>query len=211
MPESETEGREMTATPIETATLRPGFADPVQHAQQSFRLILEAMSRPGSLTELTCPLEPPQPFGPATAAAALTLFDSDTRVWLDPAAHSEEPAAFLRFHCGCPLTDTPGEADFAVCLAWPEDFGRFAQGEPEYPDRSTTLIVQVDSLDREDGLVLSGPGIAERERLRISPLPPDFTARWSRNRAGFPLGVDLILTADRTFCGLPRSLTVQEA
>ena len=207
----------MTATPIEAATLRPGFADPVQHAQQSFRLILEAMSRPGSLTELTCPLEPPQPFGPATAATALTLFDSDTRVWLDPAAHSEEAAAFLRFHCGCPLTDTPGEADFAVCLAWPEDFGNFAQGEPEYPDRSTTLIVQVDSLDKvdslngEDGLVLSGPGIAERERLRVSPLPPDFTARWSRNRAGFPLGVDLILTADRTFCGLPRSLTVQEA
>lgn len=191
--------------------LHPGFADPVQHAQQSFRLILEAMSRPGRLTELTCPLEPPQPFGPATAATALTLFDGDTRIWIDAAGRSEEVAAFLRFHCGCPLTDRPAEADFAICLAWPEDFGRFAQGEPEYPDRSTTVIVQVDRLDSDGGLVLSGPGIADRERLGIAPLPGDFAARWSVNRAGFPLGIDLILTADRTFCGLPRSLTIEEA
>ncbi|WP_208539097.1 phosphonate C-P lyase system protein PhnH [Algihabitans albus] len=192
------------------AILRPGFADPVQHAQQSFRLILEAMSRPGRLTEMTCPLEPPPPFEPATAATALTLFDSDTKIWLDETARSDEVSAFLRFHCGCPLTDTPGEADFAVCLEWPEDFGRFAQGEPEYPDRSTTVVVQLDSLGNAGGLLLSGPGIAETARLDLSPCPSDFAARWSANRARFPLGVDLILTADRAFCGLPRSLTVAE-
>lgn len=195
----------------ETAILRPGFADPVLHAQQSFRLLLEAMSRPGTLTDLTCPLEPPAPFGPATAAAALTLFDAETRIWLDETARSDDVAAFLRFHCGCPLTERPEEADFAVCLRWPEDFGLFAQGEPEYPDRSTTLLLQLDSLSGDGPFLLRGPGIAETARLGLSPCPADFAERWAANRAGFPLGIDLILTADRSFCGLPRSLTLTEA
>ncbi|MGP1252837.1 MAG: phosphonate C-P lyase system protein PhnH [Kiloniellales bacterium] len=193
------------------ATLRPGFADPVLHAQQSFRLILEAMSRPGTLTELTSPLEPPPPFAPATAAAALTLFDAETRIWLDEAAGSDDVEAFLRFHCGCPLTRHPEEADFAVCLQWPEDFGRFAQDEPEYPDRSATVILQLDSMSNEGGFLLRGPGIAETARLALSPCPTDFATRWAVNRAGFPLGIDLILTAERRFCGLPRSLTLTEA
>ncbi len=39
-------------------------------------------------------------------------------------------------------------------------------------------------------------------------MPGDFLAQWARNRAGFPLGVDLILVAgDRIAC-LPRSTRI---
>ncbi len=195
----------------DSALLRPGFADPTLHAQQTFRLILEAMSRPGTITELGCPIEPPRPLDPATAAAALTLFDQDTRVWLAPEARTAEVEAFLRFHCGCPLPPTPAQADFAVCLAWPEDFAAFAQGEPEYPDRATTLLVQLDALAPEGPLRLRGPGIAESAALGLAPYPADLPTRWAANRASFPLGIDLILTADRRFCGLPRSVAMTDA
>jgi alpha-D-ribose 1-methylphosphonate 5-triphosphate synthase subunit PhnH len=190
--------------------LRPGFADPTLHAQQTFRALLDAMARPGTIAELECPLEPPRPLDPATAAVALTLFDADTRVRLDPGARSGEVEAFLRFHCGCPLTDEPGRADFAVCLGWPARFADFAQGEPDYPDRSATLVVQLDSLREGRGFRLRGPGVKDMAHLAFAPCPADFAARWAGNRAGFPLGVDLILAAGRSFCALPRSLTIEE-
>ncbi len=195
-----------TATP-----LRPGFADPTLNAQQVFRRLLEAMAQPGTLSELDCPLEPPRPLAPATAAAALTLFDGDTRVWLDGQARSPEVETFLRFHCGCPLVADPKAADFAICLAWPQDFGTFAWGEAAYPDRSATLIVQVERLEEGPGLRLSGPGIRETAEVAVSPCPADLAPRWAAMRAEFPLGLDLILTAGRRFCGLPRSLTIAEA
>lgn len=193
------------------APLRPGFADPTLNAQQVFRRLLEAMAQPGTLTELDCPLEPPRPLAPATAATALTLFDADTRVWLDRQARSPEVETFLRFHCGCPLVADAKAADFAICLAWPEDFCAFAWGEPDYPDRSATLIVQVERLEEGSGLRLSGPGIRDAAEIALSPCPADLAARWAAVRTNFPLGLDLILTAGRRFCGLPRSLTIAEA
>jgi alpha-D-ribose 1-methylphosphonate 5-triphosphate synthase subunit PhnH len=194
----------------DASLLRPGFADPTLHAQQTFRAILDAMAHPGRVTALACPLEPPPPLAPATAAAALTLFDPDTRVWLDAGAHSPEAAAFLRFHCNSPLTDVPEAAAFAVCLAWPEDFAAFAQGEADYPDLSATLVIQVDSLREGRPLRLTGPGIDGEGPLCCTPRPADLVERWQANRAGFPLGVDLILTAGRDFAALPRSIAIGE-
>jgi alpha-D-ribose 1-methylphosphonate 5-triphosphate synthase subunit PhnH len=194
----------------QASALRPGFADPTLNAQQVFRQLLDAMARPGSLSELTCPLEPPQPLAPATAATALTLFDADTRIWLDGQARSGEVEAFLRFHCGCPLVEDPLEADFAVCLGWPADFHAFSWGDPAYPDRSASLLVQLEEIAAAPDLRLSGPGIRETAELSFAPRPADFVARWAEIRADFPLGLDLILTAGRRFCALPRSLDIQE-
>ena len=43
-------------------------------------------------------------------AALLTLADLDTPVWLRPGLADEADLAFLRFHCGCPVTDDPALA-----------------------------------------------------------------------------------------------------
>ena len=42
-------------------------------------------------------------------------------------------------------------------------------------------------------------------------VPEGFVAQLAENRAGFPLGVDLILTAPGRVAALPRSTTVTEA
>ncbi len=75
----------MTAgTPIDVTL--PGFADPVGQAQASFRAVLEAMARPGTLVPAGQGLVPPAPLDPATGAVLLTLVDHDTLLWLDAAA-----------------------------------------------------------------------------------------------------------------------------
>ncbi len=88
------------------------------------------------------------------------------------------------------------------------DLARFAQGTPEYPDRSTTIIIKVESLTGGPALTLAGPGIPGTRALEIPGLPADFTAQWAANAARSPLGVDLIFVTNEAVIGLPRSTRI---
>ena len=88
------------------------------------------------------------------------------------------------------------------------DFKRFSQGTAEYPDRSTTLILQAPRLSAGAGLRLVGPGVAGASALDVAPLPADFLSQWAANHARFPLGIDLILTAGSRLAALSRSIAV---
>ncbi|UDQ90336.1 phosphonate C-P lyase system protein PhnH [Xanthobacter autotrophicus] len=201
------------AAPALAAPLAAGFADPVHDAQCSFAAVMRAMAEPGLAVPLASDLDPPAPLSREAAACALALLDYETPVFLD-AALSAAPAvaAFLRFHTGAPVVDDPAAARFALIAdgAALPDFGAFAQGEPDYPDRSATLIVQVQELGA-GALVLAGPGIKGRRSVSAAPLPADLPARLAANRALYPLGIDLILTAQGpdglgAVMGLPRSV-----
>lgn len=188
-----------------------GFADPVFDQQATFRAAMWALSRPGRVEPIRAGLTPPAPLNAEAAALVLALCDYETPLWLDPAlAGAPAVADFLRFHTGAPIVAEAREARFAL-VAEPTDmldFFDFAQGSPEFPDISATLILQVDSFTA--GLVLEGPGINGRTAFGASPLPADFIERMAANRAGFPLGVDLLLAGAGGVAGLPRSVTVKE-
>jgi alpha-D-ribose 1-methylphosphonate 5-triphosphate synthase subunit PhnH len=193
--------------------LTAGFADPVFAAQATFRAVLDAMARPGSIQRIDTALTPPPPLSRGAAAVALTLADHDTPVWLGPdlAAHPGI-AEWLRFHCGCEIVTEPAQAAFAFArgVGLVPDFAAFNLGTSDYPDRSTTLVLQVDKLESGAGLVLTGPGIRERTRLQAAPLPSDIVARLAANRALFPRGIDLLLATDDAVAALPRSIRVAE-
>jgi len=87
-------------------------------------------------------------------------------------------------------------------------FETFSLGSLEYPDRSTTLVIQVASFDQDNELVLSGPGIAGTIGFSARPLPGDFRARLIGNRALFPRGVDLIVLSEDAVAALPRSIRI---
>lgn len=191
--------------------LAPAFDDPALASQAVFRTVMEAMARPGLPRPLAARLAPPAPLSATAAAVALTLLDYETPFWLDQRlAAAGEVAAWLKFHTGAPLTGNPAQSSFAfICdPATMPAFETFAQGVSEYPDRSTTLVVQVERLDRGDALTLSGPGIAGTRSFCAAPLPDNFPARLLANRALFPRGVDLILVSAQAVAALPRSLRV---
>ncbi|MCJ2102768.1 phosphonate C-P lyase system protein PhnH [Methylobacterium sp. E-046] len=198
--------------------LAPGLADPVHDAQGTFRAVMDVLARPGQVRALTpglaAGLAPPEPLTLELAAVALTLTDADTPVWLDAAlAAVPAVAAYLRFHTGAPLTDDPARAAFALIRdpARCPPLSRFAPGTPAYPDTSTTLVLALDTLIPGTGLRLSGPGIRGEARMALAPLPETFATQLAANRADFPLGVDLILSAPGRVAGLPRSTVVTEA
>ncbi len=190
-------------------TILPGFDNPVHDAGRIFRAVLDAMARPGRVVSLTGLSGTPAGMHVSTAAVALTLFDADTPVC--PEGFGDDSAAWLQFHCGCPVLSAPEEALFGLFRSGMQLDGaeRYSGGSESYPDRSATLLVQVDSLREGDQLRLEGPGIQDEQRLAVSGLDRAFWPLFARNRATYPLGVDVILCAPSEVACLPRTITAR--
>jgi alpha-D-ribose 1-methylphosphonate 5-triphosphate synthase subunit PhnH len=182
--------------------LQGGFTEaPVQSAR-AFREILEAMARPGTIRRVHG-AAPPAPLSVAAGVALLVLTDPTTRLHLAGGADCPALRDWVAFHIGAPLSSAD-EADFAVgTWAALQPVTRFRIGEPDYPDRSATLIVECDQLVPH-GPALTGPGIETATWLNL----PD-TAAFRANRAHFPLGFDTLFTAGDRIAGLPRSTRVE--
>ena len=99
------------------------------------------------------------------------------------------------------------EADFALVgdAARLQPLHLFNPGNPEYPDRSTTVILQVENFASGTRVVLSGPGVRGRQLLQASPLPADLPEQLTLNRGLFPRGVDLLLVSSNSVAAIPRS------
>jgi alpha-D-ribose 1-methylphosphonate 5-triphosphate synthase subunit PhnH len=188
------------------------FPEPVLTSQAVFRAVMDALARPGEVRALTRSHGAPAPLSGTAAAVLGALLDYETPVWLDPALSAVPAVAeWIRFQTGAGVTTDPQQASFAVS-AEPErlpPFDRFALGTDEYPDRSTTLVLQVRGFDRGERLLLSGPGIAARAHFAAEPLPAGLPERLAANRALFPRGVDLIFVGPDSVAALPRSVVVE--
>ncbi|WP_439574721.1 phosphonate C-P lyase system protein PhnH [Phreatobacter sp.] len=199
-------------------TLAAAFADPVHESQATFRAVMDAMARPGTIHRLAGLAGAPAPLSPVAAAVALTLADFETPLFLDaPLARVADIGRWLAFHSGAPIVREASLVAFALIadpLAIP-DFVAFAAGTDIYPDRSTTLIVQVEALESgtvgqpTQTLLLDGPGIRDTTAISVSGLPADIVGRLAANRALFPRGVDLVLAAPEAIAALPRSTRVR--
>jgi alpha-D-ribose 1-methylphosphonate 5-triphosphate synthase subunit PhnH len=190
------------------AELPAGFADKVLAAQSTFRSVMEAMARPGSVRQIAASVGTPPPMMHGTAAIALTLFDHDTPIWLDHRmASAPAIAKWLRFHTAAPVIADSSACQFALigdAEALP-DLDRFLLGSNEYPDRSTTLILQVESLTEGTGYVLQGPGIDASAILRATIAPSDLFERLAVNTTLFPRGIDVVLVHDDAVVAIPRT------
>jgi alpha-D-ribose 1-methylphosphonate 5-triphosphate synthase subunit PhnH len=194
---------------LSLAGLCAGFDDQVQQSQQVFRRALTALSEPGTLQHVP-ESQAPEGIHIASYQLCLALLDAETPLWVAPSLRTDALVSALRFHCGCRLVDEPGQAEFALTPPnFDSDLSRFAQGSHEYPDRSTTVIVQVESLDSDGDWVLSGPGIEGIRRVGIAGLDPRWPGMLADNRSRFPCGVDLLFTAGTGLIGLPRTTRVE--
>ncbi len=182
--------------------LSGGFADPARNAAHTFRAVLEAMARPGTI-HIAAGAEAPA-LSPAAATVLLALTDSTTPLHLAGGFQTDAIRRWIAFHTGAPLVAAE-DATFALGR-WDDlqPVTRFRIGQPSYPDRSATLIVEMTRLTN-DGPRLTGPGIKDAARLSL----PD-TAAFRANHALFPLGFDTILTCGTRLAALPRTTVVED-
>jgi alpha-D-ribose 1-methylphosphonate 5-triphosphate synthase subunit PhnH len=196
----------MSAAP-NLASLRPGLADASLDSQRIFRQIMEATARPGLSPIILSAPQPPQGLSPAAGAVLLTLADADTPVWLDPSLVETEAEAWLRFHCGCQITPDPSAAGFALVSdpgSMPQ-LSAFNQGEAKYPDRATTLIIDIVGLRGGPAVVLRGPGIENEAVISPRGLPAAFWSQRADVVSRFQFGIDLLLCAGSEILAIPRT------
>jgi alpha-D-ribose 1-methylphosphonate 5-triphosphate synthase subunit PhnH len=188
-----------------------GFSDSVADAQTVFRCILDATSHPGRVVEIPTDFLPANDAGLsyAAAAVALTLLDFETPVWLDPVIASA--GDFLRFHCGVPLVARPNESRFAFATdakRLPE-LSEFDLGTPDFPERSTTLVIEVPDLTEAPSLRLRGPGIQASTPLHVEGISSAFWKKREVLASLFPLGIDIVFTSGRRLAVIPRTTNVE--
>lgn len=194
-------------------SLTQGFKDEPVDSSMTFRMLLDAMARPGTIHSLPVELGNAAGLNKGATLAILTLADHETHVWLDRKLSSETVKDFIRFNCSSQITPDKSKAMFAV-FAGPPDIktlSDFSIGTSDYPDASVTLIIQVENLTHELGVALQGPGIKSTQYLKVDGLSDDFWIWWRKNNGQFPLGMDVVLTTDKAIAALPRTVRVMES
>lgn len=180
--------------------LEGGFADQPLDASRAFRAVMTAMARPGVIVTISG-ARPPAPLSAAAGIVLLTLCDPETPIYLAPGCDTPPVRDWITFHTGAPFAKASG-AMFAVGL-WDEmPLSDFPLGTAEYPDRSTTVIVERPALSNT-GAVLRGPGIKDQAQLSLPELE-----RFQDNTRLFPRGLDFILTSGDRLAALPRTTRV---
>lgn len=184
-------------------SLNGGFANPPIQSAEAFRAALNVLSRPGRIEELHG-AEAPAPVSPAAAALLLTLCDPETPLYLAPGHDSAAIRDWVAFHIGAPLVPA-AQAHFALgTWAALGPLTAYRVGGAEYPDRSATLIVELEALTNA-GPRLTGPGIQSHAHLSLPEV-----AAFQNNRQLFPLGLDFYFAAGSCLAGLPRSTIVED-
>jgi len=189
----------------------PGFDDRVMCSQRIFRMLLDATSNPGKVIDSHIPLSAPAPLLATSAAICLTLLDRETPLWLDAKADQPQVREYLRFHCGCKLAARAKEAQFALIADAQgiPPLEQFELGTEEEPERSATLIIQVEALSSEGELKLTGPGIEATRRLHIASFPPSLLQQMILNQDLFPRGLDFVFASPNQVAAIPRSSKIE--
>ena len=187
---------------MDATAFEGGFENAPIDAAHAFRACLEALARPGQI-ETLAGATPPAPLSPAAGTLVLTLCDPETPIHLAGATDTQDVRAWIMAQTNAPLVPAE-EAAFAIGpWAALQPIDRFAIGEADYPDRSATLIVEMEALSSE-GARLTGPGIEHEHHLSV----PE-TAAFQGNRLLYPLGLDFFLTCGDRVAGLPRTTRVE--
>ena len=174
----------------------------------TFRVILQAMSHPGKVYRL------PEFEKEETAIIELLscLLDNEVGVAV---LGDQALAKNLTQYTNCRLVACT-EADFVIVgsLAESRDITGVKQGSLEYPDSGSTILYLVDGLSEEEGgVVISGPGVKDKNSLRISGFTAAEVASLQQLNNQFPLGVDAIFFVPRRngqIACIPRSAQIGE-
>jgi alpha-D-ribose 1-methylphosphonate 5-triphosphate synthase subunit PhnH len=180
--------------------------DPVHDTQRVFRVVLEALSRPGMAYAVPVAAAD-APRNPWLTSVLLTLLDHETSFAADADRGTEE---FVRARTNARV-GTAATADFVLTDSdslVPALIRSLKCGSLAYPDDSATLIVDVlPDADRRSCRV-AGPGMYAPHDVHLA-LMPEQCAALAEVNAQYPCGIDvLLIDAAGDLIGLPRTTRI---
>jgi len=199
--------------------------DPVHDTRKTFRSLVNAMSRPGTVQT--------GPTTPMDHAVISTLVDHEVGIRTDDEELRDALAAEGR------LTDASfDEADIVHVRGNTDERIRdVRRGTLKEPSRGGTVVYRVEELDGEMDvdvveeverdtvdslptkrqsidyqlLELSGPGVPGTRVLGVAGIGAPEIDAIADAQSAFPRGVDVVLTTKRQVAALPRSISLEVA
>lgn len=179
---------------------RESHYDEVFDAQLHFRMILDAMAKPGVIKIIDgIKINPPMGIHHSSILIGFALFNADAS-FCSLQLNQKEITDYLVLNTGG-LSILKNAADFIFIngLQSSELLSSIKIGTLEYPENGATVIIDVENISdcfREGykGLKLSGPGIADEHHVFVNGLNDTIISFRSEINSEYPLGVDLILT-----------------
>ncbi|NRG45021.1 phosphonate C-P lyase system protein PhnH [Bacillus sp. CRN 9] len=186
--------------------------DIVHDTQFVFRKILDSMARPGTVANVTgvaSRIDTQLNCFHSTFLCALTLLDSEVTFHVLPTGNSNLIDKISQYTLSKHVSVS--EADFIIASKECSEqeaadaIRQAKQGTLIDPNRSSTIILEVESLTEKEGTVLTGPGIKTKSHFPFAFSKEMFIAREEKNKE-FPMGIDLIITdsSGRLAC-IPRT------
>jgi alpha-D-ribose 1-methylphosphonate 5-triphosphate synthase subunit PhnH len=186
--------------------------DPVHDTRRTFRALVDAMARPGTVESV--------PVSPADHAVLATLVDHEVTLHTADERLREVLASAGRYE--------PAPVDEAdVVHVHNSTGGRIADAERgtlKEPSDGATAVYRVDGLASgpagDDARSLSadslslrttGPGVPGRREFRVAGPPESEVAAIATAGETFPRGVEVVLAAGDALAALPRSVSVEVA
>lgn len=172
-----------------------------ENQQGIFRVLMEAMARPGSLHPLGSLL------GGVSCSRGVLASLLDTRTTLADCHDLLDPDDWLLFQACKAAAE---KADYLLCDGNLPFNVTPKIGTLSCPDHSATLIIQVARLGTgKTTLLLRGPGIEKTTNLLLEGL--DLTwLEYRQELISFPLGIDMILVDRENLAAIPRTSNVKD-
>ena len=180
--------------------MRAVGVDPVHGTRRTFRALLDAMSRPGTVESVS---------DPADHAVVATLVDHEVAVATDDEGLRDALASQGRLDAASvPEADIVHVRDrdgFAV--------GECKRGSLVEPSDGATVVYRVDDLVAGatadlTTVTLSGPGVDGTAVLSVS-LPDSALSALSAAQSDYPRGIDAVFAAEDRLAAIPRSVTME--
>ncbi|MFW6435517.1 MAG: phosphonate C-P lyase system protein PhnH [Halovenus sp.] len=180
--------------------------DPVHDTRTCFRALVDAMSRPGTITQ--------SPTEPADHAVLATLVDHEVTCWTPDetlrTALENEGRLTAVDHTEASIVHAPAPAECPV-----RDLKR---GSLKEPSNGATVVYRVETLtadpklaDDVTTLALSGPGIPGQRQLGVLGFSPTTARALADAQSTYPRGVDAVLTTERSIAAVPRAVELEVA
>ncbi len=187
----------------------------VYRDQRTFRLLIEALARPGTLQSLSDPMpDVPPGVDPYIASVAVTLLDHEVRFATSGPTAAPLTAYIARRTGARPAP--PEEAGFLFACGHDADspLERLPVGSLEFPEHGATVVLTVERLFAQGGdgastMAVEGPGIPTVARVHARGLAPAIIEAFIDMNREYPEGIDAFLVdPDGRLVGLPRTARI---
>lgn len=192
--------------------------DVVHDLQSVYRKVVNATSRPGTISNLRNEAKlvgkEHKPCSASLLLLALTLLDQEVsfKVYSDNADNDSRTINQLTYAKGVEVN----EADFIFVFRDAQDgslqeaIEQGKQGTLINPHKSATIIAEADIVTKGEGLLLTGPGIQKTQSVSVD-LPGNWIQSRGQKNKEYPLGIDLmIIDKDHQLLSLPRTTQIIE-